>query len=84
MPARRLTTDEKQQRDHELLEILSNYGDEWTSADAVTSTYNNRHELGRDGLSAVGVGRILARLADAGRCERQLGYMSYYRARRSA
>jgi hypothetical protein len=72
----------KEQRDRELLEILwsqSDAGREWVAADTVASRYNHRHALGRDGLSALAVGRHLSRLAASGRCERQLGYMSLYR-----
>jgi hypothetical protein len=75
-------TAEKEQRDSDLLEILwgqSDAGREWVAAATVASIYNHQRGLGRDGLSALAVGRHLSRLAADGRCERQLSYMSLYR-----
>jgi hypothetical protein len=83
MPARRMTKADRAERDGELLDILaeqSDNGREWCAADTVAAIYSRRHEHGRDSLSSSGVGRILARLATEGCCERNdAGYMSYYR-----
>lgn len=72
---------DREVRDRLLLEALADWASEWVDADLIARSVNYRAELPRDErLSATGVGRILSRLADEGRCrKRSIGYMNRYK-----
>lgn len=84
--AKRLTSGEREARDELLLAALgeaSGYGEMWVEAHQVLGRLPQEHGMLRpeDRLTAVGAGRILSRLADAGECDvRGNGFTNEYRA----
>lgn len=70
--------EDREARDELLLATLDDlsFGEEWVEADAVC----RRSPL--PGMSPVGVGLVLSRLAAGGRCDVRLeGYMNRHRSR---